>query len=438
MTMTEIQSIQKRLLSNSVIFTVFLCGSFLYPVWSLIYPIINPLAKDPLWLRLIATTPCFIGISAFFVNRFISKLNPTHFNYWMNLLLHLFSYTFTAHFFYLVASNHFDAIYSLSVMIIIFTAYLFVRTWKEFYILSTLIFTYSCLTLIVGNTSKEYQFFIACSMTSIALNFLGFLIRDNILTQLDKKHFELQQQRIAAQEAARLASLGTMAGGIAHEINNPLSIIKGNAEIIRMLGLNHPSTNNAQIEKSINKISETTDRIANIIQGLRFFAGASKDSMATKSIILDELIKHTYEISRERFKLNQIDLQIENLAPGTYIHCQPVQVSQVLINLLNNSFDAIIGTENPWVILTIEFNKDNFIFRVTDSGHGISEDVLNKLFTPFFTTKDPGKGTGLGLSISKKIAESHYGEFYYELFNNHTSFVLTIPQPQKSAIKTQP
>ena len=195
MKMNEVQSVQKRLLSNKVLFTIFFCACFLYPIWSLIYPIINPAAKDPLWLRLIATTPCFIGILAFFIQRFIYQMNSLQFNYWMNLLLHLFSYTFTAHFFYLVTSNYFDAIYSLSVMIIIFTAYLFVRTWREFYILSTLIFTYSCLTLMVGNTSKEYQFFIACSMTSIALNYLGFLIRDNTLTQLDNKHYELQQQR---------------------------------------------------------------------------------------------------------------------------------------------------------------------------------------------------------------------------------------------------
>jgi C4-dicarboxylate-specific signal transduction histidine kinase len=110
------------------------------------------------------------------------------------------------------------------------------------------------------------------------------------------------------------------------------------------------------------------------------------------------------------------------------IDCRAVQVSQVIINLLSNSMDAIDHLSEKWIKLSIRALDDNTVLiKVRDSGHGIPNDVVEKMMNPFFTTKAVGKGTGLGLSISLGIIDEHKGKLYYQLVDNHTEFVIELP-----------
>jgi C4-dicarboxylate-specific signal transduction histidine kinase len=119
---------------------------------------------------------------------------------------------------------------------------------------------------------------------------------------------------------------------------------------------------------------------------------------------------------------------------GFLIECRLTQLSQVLLNALNNSFDAISNLDDKWIDLSILKENQKYIFRITDSGHGIPVHVQNKVMQPFFTTKDVGKGTGLGLSLSKSIVDAHHGRIYFN-FDHPTNTQLVIEIPEFQSIR---
>lgn len=114
--------------------------------------------------------------------------------------------------------------------------------------------------------------------------------------------------------------------------------------------------------------------------------------------------------------------------------CDRVQISQVMINFLSNAFDAIESHQEKWVEINCEDDTYFDIITFTDSGHGIPPEVVEKMFNPFYTSKDVGKGTGLGLSISKGIMEKHGGEIMVDRTSKNTCFVLKIPKEESRAV----
>lgn len=234
---------------------------------------------------------------------------------------------------------------------------------------------------------------------------------------------QLEEQRNQAIQASKLSSLGEMAGGIAHEINNPLTIISALATRTKKNLLDKK----VPIEKSyenLDKVIMTVDRIAKIIKGLRAFSRDSNGE-AFKYKKVNEIVDMTLELCQERFRDNGIEIR-QYLNPDVEVHCREIQIVQVLVNLLNNSLDAISDLPVKWIEISAGDLGGMVMIRVTDSGEGINQDVVDQIMLPFFTTKEVGKGTGLGLSISKGIIEAHEGKFYYELNEGHTSFVLEL------------
>ena len=115
------------------------------------------------------------------------------------------------------------------------------------------------------------------------------------------------------------------------------------------------------------------------------------------------------------------------------LNCQPVSLSQVFLNLINNSIDAIKDMPKAWIRCIIESNENEVIIKMIDSGNGISDDNKEKIFLPFYTTKDVDHGTGLGLSISKGIIKSHSGSFVLDDQHENTCFVIVLPHLKKLA-----
>jgi C4-dicarboxylate-specific signal transduction histidine kinase len=128
----------------------------------------------------------------------------------------------------------------------------------------------------------------------------------------------------------------------------------------------------------------------------------------------------------------RVTVGISGTGGGFKKFCRLVQIEQVLLNLLNNSFDAIQTLEEKWIRVEIKSDANNVEWHVIDSGRGIPEDVAEKMMLPFFTTKEVGKGTGLGLSISSGIMRSHMGELLIEKNAEHTTFVIRIPRLQET------
>jgi C4-dicarboxylate-specific signal transduction histidine kinase len=245
----------------------------------------------------------------------------------------------------------------------------------------------------------------------------------------EKARIESENEMLKMNEqfvsTAKLSALGQMASGIAHEINNPLAVIQGKAQQIQYR-INQGAFTIEQTKKDANKIEQTVDRIAKIIQGLRTFSrNAEQDPIQPTR--LDSIVSETFELCSERFKNNQINLTVE--CPNELrADCRAAQISQVFMNLLLNSFDAVELLQDKWVKLVVEQIGTEIQISVTDSGAGIKEDVRRKMMEPFFTTKPVGKGTGLGLSICRGIIEGHGGRFEYDSSSVNTRFKITIPQ----------
>jgi C4-dicarboxylate-specific signal transduction histidine kinase len=235
----------------------------------------------------------------------------------------------------------------------------------------------------------------------------------------------LEQERAKAIANSKMAALGEMASGLAHEINNPLTIILNRAgQMKARIERNELDSKTALVE--LEKIENTVERIAKIIRGLRAFSrNADSDPMISSNV--ESVIKDTLELCQERMRKEGIDLRMTGIFQDWNIHARPSQISQVLLNLLNNSIDAIKTMTQPWIEISATRFKNDIQIRITDSGHGIPPHIANRMMEPFFTTKDVGRGTGLGLAISRGIIEDHRGRLFYDQDSSNTSFVIVLP-----------
>ncbi len=252
------------------------------------------------------------------------------------------------------------------------------------------------------------------------------------ITEYKKFEHERQQFQIQLTEAERLSSLGQMAGGVAHEINNPLAIIRGKAELLKRR-IQTGQVEHQQCFKDIEMIEATVDRIAKIVKGMRNYSrNAENDPFEQTSV--RTIINDTLELCNNRISSKQIVLSID-CPDEINFDCRPAQISQILLNLISNSIDAIENLPQKWIKIEVTQKKSDISLTVTDSGNGIEASVANSIMTPFFTTKPVGKGTGLGLSISKGIANAHGGKLQYLSDLKNTTFELLIPVNQNHVYK---
>ena len=238
-----------------------------------------------------------------------------------------------------------------------------------------------------------------------------------------------EQRRMRAQleASSRFSSLGMMAGGIAHEINNPLTIIQASTSDMLDQAQETEKVPSEDVVRNSKRIRETANRIAHIVKSLRHIAReGSHDEFSATSVA--KIVEETLEMCRERFKSRSVKLIIPKIDLELKVACREVQIAQVLLNLLQNAFDAVADEPGErWVRLDVGAREATIFFTVTDSGPGVPAELRTKIMEPFFTTKDVGKGAGLGLSLSTAIAEEHGGKLELADEGGHTCFCLTLP-----------
>lgn len=237
---------------------------------------------------------------------------------------------------------------------------------------------------------------------------------------------QLQAHQVKAVQSAKLASLGEMAGGVAHEINNPLQVIISAADFLRDLVADENVDRDA-LKESVAMISNTAQRIDKIVKGLKYFAREGSLEQRQRHS-LTNLFDDTLSFCRERFASRGVKLHTPTMSTPIFLRINAIAVSQVLLNLLNNSFDAVVGSREAWVRLELDVFDGLVQISVTDSGPGIPADLREKIMNPFFTTKPVGIGTGLGLSVSKGLVESHGGKLYLDHTCKNTRFVIELPR----------
>ena len=239
----------------------------------------------------------------------------------------------------------------------------------------------------------------------------------------------LEEESIKTFHASRLSSLGEMAGGVAHEINNPLTIIQGFSNSILL----HDELKLDEATKlKLTKISSASERIAKIVKGMKIIS-SKNDQIEHESIRASKVMELSLGLFEERFKNENIAFELENITDPV-LYCNPLQVSQIIINLLSNATDAVLRADEDKLIKVkiLEQQSDNYVdIRVINSGPLIPDEVVAKIFEPFFSTKSLGNGTGLGLSISQTLAHSNHGYLSYETYENNVCFKLHLITKKK-------
>jgi len=239
-------------------------------------------------------------------------------------------------------------------------------------------------------------------------------------TEENKLKQDLEFQRKDAIISDKLKSLAEFAAGVGHEINNPLAIVSGKLEILKLIHAD--DLEKLGLTSEIDSIKEATNRISSIIRSLKSISrDASLDQFTEEKIstILEDVLSLT------EGRLTDLSIELHKEINSNFsISCRPSELTQVILNLINNSVDEITLSPAPWIkIKTLEDDKYNFI-SVIDSGLGIPEEVAKRIFEPFFTTKPVGKGTGLGLGICIKIVENHGGYLFIDSTQDNTTFTI--------------
>lgn len=250
---------------------------------------------------------------------------------------------------------------------------------------------------------------------------------------------EREMQRIVAMreaqisEGARLSALGELAAGVGHEINNPLAAMKLRLEMLRGAA----TEQSPQFVEELPRILKSVERIERIVLSLRNLSRDAVDDQFTACSVA-QIVQDAIEVVETKSVSSGIQIGVD-IDPQARVRARAGQISQVILNLVQNSIDAIVANEKrkgqQWIricqkIVPSASGGTELVLSVEDSGPGIPESVRSKLAQPFFTTKPPGKGTGLGLSISRTIMEKHGGLLVPRFDLPYTCFELHFPQEE--------
>lgn len=234
---------------------------------------------------------------------------------------------------------------------------------------------------------------------------------------------QLTSERSKLLQTSKMASLGEMSAGMAHEINNPLAIIV--LATAQLSKYSENSENSEKINGKIEKINKAIDRISKIVKGLKKFSRSSEQNNY-KNHILAEIVNESIMLTDSKLKHTNVKLEC-NIISNSTIFCDEIEIEQVLVNLISNAIDAAEKGNENWIKIQVFDNSEHVILKISDSGLIIPDNIRDKIFDPFFTTKPVGKGTGLGLSITKGILEEHKAVVNMS-FSPNTCFEIHFPK----------
>jgi signal transduction histidine kinase len=231
---------------------------------------------------------------------------------------------------------------------------------------------------------------------------------DQLRTTLADLEAKTEELRVTTQQlwqAAKLASVGELAAGIAHELNNPLGIVS-----LRLEGILAKTAADDPRRAALEIVEQEVERMAGLVANLLQFSRPGKEEAT--SVELDEEMARTLELMHPQMRKRGIEVRRE-YAPGSVrIHADRQKLRQVFLNLVSNACDAMHAGGTLTLKIrhdTLDDGRPGAAIEITDTGHGIPAEMLPKVMDPFFTTKEEGKGTGLGLAICRRIVQEHHG-----------------------------
>ncbi|MGE0172209.1 MAG: sensor histidine kinase [Oligoflexales bacterium] len=265
-------------------------------------------------------------------------------------------------------------------------------------------------------------------------------IRDRLLfdkSEQDKRladaEGKLTNEKIKSINSARKVALGEMAGGIAHEINNPLAIIRCYADFLQSsVDESGAIKLDERSENAFKALDRGIDRIADIVNNMRKLATDSS-SESGDALEVNRVISSAVQFCQKRFLTHNVALEIARVPSDILIRGEMQQLIQVVLNLLQNSFKAVANLEESWISIDYRIKGDRIQVRITDSGHGIDSAIAERIFQPFFTTNPPGQGVGLGLSLSQGIVEAQGGLLFLDRASKNTRFIIELPMHRQES-----
>jgi two-component system NtrC family sensor kinase len=281
----------------------------------------------------------------------------------------------------------------------------------------------------LGKTFMITTFLMFIGLAGIII--MAFTLSKKVVKQVARADLEKQMMSKKVIEAGRLASVGELAAGIAHEINNPVAIMVEEAgwmgDLMEEAAFDN-GENRAEFERAIGQIQTQGKRCKEITYKLLSFA--RKTDTTVEDVDIKELIEELVALSSQRAKYNSVEIRTDFQKNLPSIRMSASELQQVFFNMINNAIDAM---DHDGGILTISARQEanHLVITVSDTGEGIPEANLERIFDPFFTTKPVGKGTGLGLSICYGIVEKMSGKLEVEsTLGKGTTFYITIPFQQ--------
>ena len=254
---------------------------------------------------------------------------------------------------------------------------------------------------------------------------------EHLEEMVEERTNELKSKDAQLIQSAKLASLGEMAAGIAHEINQPLTVIKLTATGLLRFIQKGIEIDDKKLSEELRTVDQQIERISGIIDHLRTFSRGESDVQKSQ-VDINDLVRNCFKLIGEQLKLRDIDVVLDlDELPLAMVDSNKLE--QVFFNILGNARDAMEGlsSDNGYekMLKVHSFEDDgHLVVSFLDTGGGIPEEIRDKIFEPFFTTKEVGKGTGIGLSISYNIMKALNGEIGFTVSEGvGTTFHVKIP-----------
>ena len=250
--------------------------------------------------------------------------------------------------------------------------------------------------------------------------------------EMERREQELRDKQEQLIQAGKLATLGELTTGVAHELNNPLNNIGlyvGNVIEKMRMGAADDERILADLEKVVEQVMKATE----IITHLRTFGRAAP--VTVEPVSVNDVIERSLSLMQEQLRLRQIEVELDLCADAPVVLGNPIQLEQVFINLLTNARDALIDAKRRTIMIECTLNGGSVAVVFRDTGPGIPEGLEQRIFDPFFTTKEVGTGTGLGLSITYGIIKEHDGSITVESRPGEgASFRIELPLADREAL----
>jgi signal transduction histidine kinase len=275
-----------------------------------------------------------------------------------------------------------------------------------------------------NNESSKYYLCILTKHTILNSFYTSALCLD--ISAIKEKEKQLELKKINLIEAEKMLTLGEMASGLAHELNNPMAIISGRVQVI-LSKVKHDGIDINFLKDNLAKILDTIIRVKRIVYSLKAISKSNSEDGDIKDYNTTEVLDPLMALNHYRLFFHGIELSIDNQYPSMIVRCSLSDLAQVVLHLLKNSVDAIKDIPDRW--MKIELHKrENFIqIYFIDCGNGIPKEIADRIFEPFFSTKHHNVGTGVGLASAKEMMRKQGGDLFYKEDHPNTCFVIELP-----------